>query len=121
MKPVGLLTIGALSRLTGISARAIRHYDALKLLNSSRAENGYRKFESGAAVQVRQIQRLLAAGLSLDEIRTFPGCMLLIEGATPCEQTLSAQRERLALIEAQIDDLERRRARLREMLGDHSG
>jgi len=119
MKPVGLLTIGALSRLTGISVRAIRHYDALRLLKSSRAENGYRKFESDAAAQVRQIQRLLAAGLSLDEIRTFPGCMLLIEGTSPCEQTLSTQRERLALIETQIDDLERRRARLREMLGDN--
>ncbi|KQU65919.1 MULTISPECIES: MerR family DNA-binding transcriptional regulator [unclassified Rhizobacter] len=121
MKPVGLLAIGALSRLTGISVRAIRHYDALKLLKSSRAENGYRKFEPGAAAQVCQIQRLLATGLSLDETRTFPGCMLLIEGAAPCEQTLSTQRERLALIEAQIDDLERRRARLREMLRDHSG
>jgi len=121
MKPVGLLTIGALSRLTGVSVRAIRHYDGLGLLNAARADNGYRHFPHGAVAQVRQIQRLLAAGLSLDEIRSFPGCMLLVEGAASCRETLPLQRERLALIEAQIADLECRRARLREMLGEPGG
>ncbi|WP_431265333.1 MerR family transcriptional regulator [Roseateles chitinivorans] len=105
--------------MSGVSVRAIRHYDELGLLASLRAGNGYRKFRAGAAVQVRQIQRFLSSGFTLEEIRRFPGCMLVIEGALPCAQTSPAQRERLALIEAQIADLERRRAQLLQMLSHH--
>lgn len=117
--PEAFLTIGALSRMSGVSVRAIRHYDELGLLASLRADNGYRKFRAGAAVQVRQIQRFLSSGFTLEEIRRFPGCMLVIEGALPCAQTSPAQRARLALIEAQIADLERRRAQLLQMLSHH--
>ncbi|RZI61726.1 MAG: MerR family DNA-binding transcriptional regulator [Rubrivivax sp.] len=117
--PSALLSIGQLSRMSGVSVRAIRHYDELGLLASLRADNGYRKFRAGAAVQVRQIQRFLSTGFNLEEIRRFPGCMLVIEGALPCAETSPAQRERLALIEAQIADLERRRAQLLQMLSHH--
>jgi MerR family transcriptional regulator, copper efflux regulator len=115
------LSIGELSRSTAISVRAIRHYDELGLLASLRAGNGYRKFRAGAAIQVRQIQRFLASGFTLEEIRRFPGCMLVIEGALPCAETSPAQRERLAAIEAQIADLERRRAQLLQMLSHQDG
>ncbi|ANH68870.1 MerR family DNA-binding transcriptional regulator [Mitsuaria sp. 7] len=119
--PPEFLAIGELSRVSGVSVRAIRHYDDLGLLASLRAANGYRKFRAGAAIQVRQIQRFLASGFNLEEIRRFPGCMLVIEGALPCAQTSPAQRERLAAIEAQIADLERRRAQLLQMLSHHDG
>lgn len=115
------LSIGALSRATGVSVRAIRHYDALGLLGATRAENGYRRFHPGAEVQVRQIQRFLSAGFNLEEIRSFPGCMLVIDGALPCTQTTPAQRERLAMIEAQIADLERQRHQLLAMLSQPAG
>ena len=62
------------------------------------------------------MQRLLAAGFSVAEIRTFPACMLLVEGAGVCSQTAATQHRRLALLERQIADLERRRTRLRRML-----
>ena len=110
------LPIGALSRETGISVRAIRHYDDHGLLASTRGDNGYRSFAPIAIVQVRQIQRLIATGFSLAEIRTFPDCMRLIEGAAACPETSDVHRQRLASVEKQIADLERRRARLRDML-----
>ena len=44
--------------------------------------------------------------------------MRLIEGAAACPETSEVQRRRLASVERQIADLERRRARLREMLED---
>lgn len=112
------LTIGKLARETGISARAIRHYDANGLLTSARSANGYRVFPRAAVAQVRQIHRLVATGFSLAEIRAFPDCMRLIEGAASCTQTSALQRKRLASIERQIADLERRRARLLQMLDD---
>ena len=107
-----LLTIGELARKTGASVRSIRHYDEHGLLTSVRASNGYRAFPVAALTQVRQIQRMIATGFSLADIRSFPDCMRMIEGAGSCPETSDAQRKRLASIERQIQDLERRRARL---------
>lgn len=112
------LSVGELARRTGASVRSIRHYDEQGLLASTRACNGYRVFPAAAVTQVRQIQRLIATGFSLAEIRAFPDCMRLIEGAAMCPETTPAQRRRLAAIERQIADLERRRARLLDMLAD---
>ena len=120
MAPSALMTIGALARQTGASVRSIRHYDAHGLLTSVRASNGYRAFPADAIGQVRQIRRLISAGFSLAEIRDFPDCMRLVEGAMACPETTEVQRKRLASIDRQIADLERRRARLRRMLTEGS-
>ncbi|WP_459615786.1 MerR family transcriptional regulator [Bordetella sp. 2513F-2] len=111
-----LLSIGALARATGASLRSIRHYDQHGLLASSRTPSGYRKFPPAAVTQVKQIQRMIATGFTVAEIRAFPDCMRLIEGASVCSVATAAQRKRLASIERQIADLERRRARLLKTL-----
>ena len=110
------LSIGELAHRTGASLRSIRHYDEHGLLASVRADNGYRRCPGAAVTQVKQIQRLIAAGFSLAEIRGFPDCMRMIEGAAMCPETTPAQRKRLAEVERQIADLEQRRARLLAML-----
>ncbi|CAH2897059.1 MerR family transcriptional regulator [Paraburkholderia sp. 22098] len=107
-----LLTIGQLSQLTGASVRSIRHYDEHGLLASVRASNGYRMFPEKAVTQVKQVQRMIATGFTIDDIRGFPDCMLLIEGARSCDQITDVQRARLEAIDRQIADLEKRRARL---------
>jgi DNA-binding transcriptional MerR regulator len=107
-----LLTIGQLSQLTGASVRSLRHYDEHGLLASVRASNGYRMFPEKAVTQVKQIQRMIATGFTIDDIRGFPDCMLLIEGARSCDQITEVQRVRLEAIDRQIADLEKRRARL---------
>jgi len=112
------LSIGELARRTGVSVRSIRHYDEHGLLASVRADNGYRRFPTAAETQVRQIQRLIGTGFSLAEIQGFPDCMRMIEGAAMCPETTPAQRKRLAEIERQIADLERRRARLLATLSE---
>jgi DNA-binding transcriptional MerR regulator len=114
----GSLTIGELARETGASVRSIRHYDDHQLLTSLRTGNGYRAFPRAAVAQVRQIQRMIATGFSLAEIRAFPDCMRMIEGAGSCPETTDAQRKRLASVERQIAELERRRARLLKTLAE---
>ena len=116
--PLQPLSIGKLADATGASVRSIRHYDEHGLLKSLRASNGYRVFPPVAVTQVRQIQRMIASGFSLAEIRSFPDCMLMIEGAAACSETSDAQRKRLASIEEQIAELERRRARLLKTLSE---
>ena len=110
------LSIGELARQTGASVRSLRHYDEQGLLDARRAGNGYRVFPPAAVTRVRQIQRLIAAGFNLAEIRRFPNCMLAVEGAAMCAETAPAQHKLLAAIEAEMGELERRRARLRAML-----
>ncbi|MFM0171350.1 MerR family DNA-binding protein [Paraburkholderia sediminicola] len=89
-----------------------------KLLTSVRASNSYRAFPNAAVAQVRQIQRMIATGFSLADIRSFPDCMRMIEGASSCAETTDAQRKRLASIERQIAELERLRARLLKTLAE---
>ncbi|MBU9332956.1 MerR family transcriptional regulator [Burkholderia multivorans] len=113
-----LLAIGQLSQLTGASVRSIRHYDEHGLLASVRASNRYRMFPEKAVTQVKQIQRMIATGFTIDDIRGFPDCMLLIEGARSCDQITDVQRARLEAIERQIADLEKRRARLLKTLNE---
>lgn len=113
-----LLSIGELAQRTGASVRSIRHYDGHGLLASVRASNGYRMFPDQAVTQVKQIQRMIATGFTIEDIRGFPDCMLLIEGARSCDQISDVQRERLAAIDRQIQDLERRRARLIKTLSE---
>ncbi|OHV13915.1 MerR family transcriptional regulator [Kushneria phosphatilytica] len=110
------LSIGELARQTGASRRSLRHYDEQGLLASARADNGYRLFPPGTIVRVRQIRCLISAGFSLEEIRTFPECMLAEEGAGACPETLAVQRQRLTHLEQQIAEFERRRALLCRIL-----
>lgn len=112
------LSIGALSEQAGVSVRAIRHYDEQGLLDSVRGANGYRIFSKAAVGQVRQIQRLISSGFSLAEIKEFPECMRLTEGAKICEITTEAHRTRLARIEKQLAELDQQRKRLISALAD---
>ena len=91
---------------------------ACKTLASVRASNGYRMFPEKAVAQVRQIQRMIATGFTIEDIRGFPDCMLLIEGARSCDQITDVERQRLAAIDRQIADLERRRTRLIKTLSE---
>lgn len=118
MPPKELLTIGEVSQRTAASVRSIRHYDEHGLLASVRASNGYRMFPDKAVTQVRQIQRMIATGFTIDDILGFPDCMLLIEGARSCDQITDVQRRRLETIDRQIADLERRRMRLIKTLSE---
>lgn len=115
------LSIGQLAKMTGASIRAIRHYDEHGLLASSRSTNGYRAFSELAVTQVKQLRRFIDAGFNLDEIKNFPECMLIIDGALACPETKGAQRARLLAIDKQITELEHRRLQLRSMLEETQG
>jgi len=67
--------IGELATATGTTARALRHYEQAGLISSERASNGYRLYDEQAVVRVRNIRHLLAAGLTLDDVRVFLPCL----------------------------------------------
>jgi DNA-binding transcriptional MerR regulator len=64
------LTIGAFARLTGLTPKALRHYDALGLLQPAAVErNGYRLYDRGQVETGRLIRRLRDLDVPLEEIR----------------------------------------------------
>ncbi|WP_436739402.1 MerR family transcriptional regulator [Streptomyces sp. BBFR102] len=117
------MRIGELAEATGVSARALRHYEQAGLLSSERAANGYRVYGERALVRVRNIRHLLDAGLTLDDVRVFLPCLDGdVAAAPPSGEGLRVARERLAVLDrriaAQTAARDRLEAALRARTGD---
>lgn len=64
-----MLTIGEFSRLGRVSARMLRHYDAVGLLRPAHvAENGYRFYDQRQLADLQRIRRLNDYGFPLSQI-----------------------------------------------------
>ncbi len=64
------LTVGAIARETGLTVRALHHYDATGLLPScGRTPSGYRLYESAVVERLHVIARFRDLGLPLKQIQ----------------------------------------------------
>src|SRR4051794_21451212 len=102
--------IGELARATGLTVRALHHYDRLGLLvPSERTFSGHRRYSEA---DVRRLYRVLAlrhAGLPLTEI----GRVLDEEG----RDLAATVRRHLARVERELERGQRLRERLADLLG----
>ncbi|MFE7553519.1 MerR family transcriptional regulator [Streptomyces gardneri] len=113
------MRIGELARRTGVSPRALRHYEQAGLIASARADNGYRVYAEGAVARVSNIRYLLAAGLTLDDVSAFRSCLDGdMPSAAPSARGLEIARERLAVLDARIAAQTEARDRLAAALAD---
>jgi len=63
------LTIGGVARLTGVTAKTIRYYEARGVVAAPvRADNGYRVYDEQAVHILRFIKRARALGFSLADV-----------------------------------------------------
>ncbi|MGV9333775.1 MerR family transcriptional regulator [Nocardia sp. NPDC003726] len=69
------MLIGELAERTGVSARALRHYEEKELLVPERDANGYRLYAESAVAVVAQIRVMLGAGLNAAAIRRYLDCV----------------------------------------------
>lgn len=66
------LKIGELARRTGVTVRALHHYDSIGLLApSARSDAGYRLYERADIARLHQIQALRRFGVALADIGTY--------------------------------------------------
>ncbi|GAA1663516.1 MerR family transcriptional regulator [Nonomuraea maheshkhaliensis] len=104
------MLIGELSRRTGVNAHQLRYYEAQGLLDAERGANGYREYDEGAVLRVKQIRHLLGAGLSSEDIAYLLPCAT---GEAPdllgCPELLTAMRSRLRRLDEQMSRLARSR------------
>lgn len=97
--------IGELANATGLTVRALRHYDQIGLLQpQTRTESGYRLYGETEIQRLQQIRSLQSLGFSLEQI----GTMLAGNGA-PLPQVIGWQ---LGSIDRELATLQRLRARV---------
>ena len=77
--------IGELARVTGVSTRALRHYEDRGLLVPERTPGGYRVYSGEDVARVAQIKTMIAAGLNTDTIRRYLDCVRLGDHGTKLE------------------------------------
>ncbi|QRG66422.1 MerR family transcriptional regulator [Brevibacillus choshinensis] len=100
------MRISELSKITGASARSIRHYEKKNLLSSVRLENDYRVFDESAIRRIRIIQLYLGLGLTTEQIEEI----LRGEESAPsdyafCTEMLDLYQEKLDQVNRQLDAL----------------
>ena len=94
------LTIGRLARASGLTHRALRHYDELGVLRPAEVdpETGYRFYTRDQVEQAQLIASLRKLELPLDEIRRI----LADPGSADAKERIDAHRRRVA---SRLDEL----------------
>ena len=68
------VNIGEAARLSGVSAKMVRHYEGLGLLpRVTRTDSGYRQYSEAEVHTLRFIKRARDLGFSMDEIAELVG------------------------------------------------
>ena len=107
------LSIGGLSRLTGVNIETIRYYERIQLMQEPhRTGSGRRSYGHKDVDRLRFIRRARALGFGIKEIRTL--FTLAGPGTNSCAEARSMAADRLADVRAKRDDL----ARLERVLAD---
>ena len=106
------MLINQLAHRSGVSTRALRHYDQLGLLSSRRLGNGYRDFEECAVEEVRRIRLLLDTGLGLQAVAEILPCFSPDGELTACTEARERLEVQICEVENSIAQLQQTRGRL---------
>lgn len=97
------MKIGDIAQETGLSVRALRHYEEVGLLSPARGEGDQRVYSLGDLTRLQNILFLKQMGLSLDEIRASlarPSLEVIERRIAQVEQSLSELRSSLESLRA---------------------
>jgi MerR family transcriptional regulator, redox-sensitive transcriptional activator SoxR len=111
-----LLTIGEVSRRSGVAASALRFYEQRGLITAQRAGSGHRHFPRPVLRRIAFIVFAQRVGLTLDEIGAELA-KLPPEGAPTRRDWSRLSRTWTSKIDQRIHELERLRAGLTECIG----
>ena len=111
-----LLTIGQVSRRSGVASSALRFYEERGLIHSERAGSGHRRYPQAVLRRIAFIVFAQRIGLTLDEIGTELA-RLPAEGVPRGRDWSRLSRTWTARIDARIAELERLRRGLTECIG----
>ena len=111
-RSLGLLTVGEIARRTGLTARALRHYDRLGVLVPHEvSDDGYRWYDEAQIDTALMIARLRSLDVPLDVVRA------ILEGTREADVRRMLTQHRAAL-QARDDGIRRALHSLDHLLGD---
>lgn len=106
MKPAKGLSIGALSKDTGVNIETIRYYERIGVMPApERSAGGFRKYREAHLKRLNFIRRGRELGFSLADLR---GLLRLVDGhAYTCARVRALTLQHLAETRGKITDLRR--------------
>jgi DNA-binding transcriptional MerR regulator len=110
--------ISELAELTGVSARALRHYEDRGLLVPARNSSGYRDYSGPDVTRVAQIRAMISAGLGTSTIRRYLDCArtgahdISLEMCPALRAELDSLAGRLDARQAELRETQQRLSRL---------
>jgi MerR family mercuric resistance operon transcriptional regulator len=109
------LTIGRLAQAADVNVETIRYYQRRGLVDEpSKPLGGHRRYAADAVKRVRFIKRAQKLGFTLQEVKS----LLLLEDGQSCQETRQLAEQKLAVIESRIDDLNRMRRMLKDLIAE---
>lgn len=100
------ISIGILSKRSGVNVETIRYYERIRLLPAPpRNAGGYRIYASAHADRLKFVRRARDLGLSLDEVRRL--LSLADQKSSSCAKVHDLAARHLADIRGRIADLKR--------------
>ena len=110
MVPEGLLGVAEIGRRTGLTRKALRHYEELGLVEpAARTDAGYRLYDSEALRRIELVNRAKVLGLRLSEAKEF---LHVAEGCCGDHHPELAE-----LVERKLAETEQRIAELQSLRG----
>jgi DNA-binding transcriptional MerR regulator len=111
MSETNLLKVGEVGERTGLSRKALRHYETLGLVEPAvRTESGYRLYDEEALRRIELVRRAKTLGLSLSEAKEF---LHVADGC--CGDNHPALAE---LVEGKLEETARQMAELQALRGN---
>jgi len=96
--PAGLMQIGAIAQLVGLSLRTVRYYEEAGLvLPAGRTPGGFRLYDNDAVERLRLIMKMKPLGFTLDEMRLLIETLDELAVGTADDMQLRAARDRLEM------------------------
>ncbi|WP_039912054.1 MerR family transcriptional regulator [Cellvibrio mixtus] len=114
------MNIGQAARASGLSSKAIRHYEDLGLVVPMRDQNNdYRVYSGSDIERLRFLQRARAAGLGLDECSELLG--LYVNADRRCSEVKSLLVDKISRLDQQLSVLNALRGTLVKMAEECAG
>jgi MerR family transcriptional regulator, mercuric resistance operon regulatory protein len=115
-----VLSIGDLSRCTGVGIETIRYYERVGLVHApARTRGGHRAFDESALKQLGFVKRCRELGFGLGDIRAL--LALVVENDFTCDEVRDLTEKHLAVIRRKRADLQRLERVLAGMIAECRG